>query len=49
MRDNIGRSIIVVTAFNSLLSPLDRSTRQKFNKEIQAMKEKKEEMGLTDL
>ena len=40
---------IIVRDFNTLLTPMDRSSNQKINKETQVLNDTLDEMGLTDI
>ena len=41
--------MIIVEDFNTLLTPMDRSSKQKINKEIQILNDTLDEMDLIDI
>ena len=45
----IDRNTIIVGEFNTLLTPMDRSSKQKINKETQVLNDTLNEMHLTDI
>ena len=47
IKGEIGSNTIIVGDFNTLLTPMDRSSKQKINKETQVLKETLDEMDLT--
>ena len=49
IKGEIDSNTIIVGAFNTLLSPMDRSTKMKINKETQALNDTLNRMDLTDI
>ena len=49
MKGEINNNIIIVGDFNTLLTPMDRSTKQKINKEIQTLKYTIDQLDLIDI
>ena len=49
IKGEIGRNAIIVGDFNTPLSPIDRSSRQKINKETQALNDTLNKMDLIDI
>ena len=49
MKGEINNSIIIVGNFNTPLTPMDRSTKQKINKEIQTLNDTMDQLDLVDI
>ena len=49
MKGEINNNRIIVRDFNTPLTPMDRSTKQKINKEIQTLNDKMDQFGLIDI
>ena len=49
MKGEINRSTIIVTDFNTPLTPMDRSTKQKMSKEIQTLSDTIDQLDLIDI
>ena len=49
IKGEIDSNTIIVGVFNTLLSPMDRSSKMKINKETQALSETLNKMDLTDI
>jgi len=49
MKGEINNNTIIVGAFNTPLTPMDRSTKQKINKETQTLNDTIEELDLIDI
>ena len=49
IREEIDSNTIIVGDFNSPLSPMDRSSKQRINKEIQTLYETLDQMDLIDV
>ena len=49
IKGEIDSSIIIVGGFNTPLTPMDRSSKQKINKETQVLNDTLDEMDLTDI
>ena len=49
MKGEINSNTIIVGDFNTLLSPMDRSTNMKINKETQALNYTLDQMALIDI
>ena len=49
MKGEINNNTIIVGDFNTPLTPMDRSTKQKTNKEIQTLKDTMEQLDLVDI
>ena len=49
IKGKIDSNTIIVADFNTLLTPMDRSSKQKINKETQALNETLDEMDLIDI
>ena len=49
IKREINSNTIIVGDFNTLLSPMDRSSKQKTNKETQVLNDTLDEMGLIDI
>ena len=49
MKGEINRNTIIVRDFNTPLTPMDRSSKQKINKETQVLNDTLDEMDLTDI
>ena len=49
MKREINNNTIIVGAFNTPLTPMDRSTKQKINKETQTLNDTMEQLDLTDI
>ena len=49
MKSEIDNNTIIVGEFNTPLTPMDRSSKQKINKETQVLNDTLEEMDLTDI
>ena len=49
MKGEINRSTIIVTDFNTPLTPMDRSTKQKISKETQTLNDTMDQLDLTDI
>ena len=49
MKGEINNNTIIVADFNTLLTPMDRSTKQKINKETQTLNDTIDQLDLTDI
>ena len=49
MREEINNSTIIVGGFNTPLTPMDRSTKHKINKETQTLNDTIDKLGLIDI
>ena len=49
MKGEINNNTIIVGDFNTLLTPMDRSTKQKINKETQTLKDTMDQLDLIDI
>jgi len=49
MKEEINNNTITVGDFNSLLTPMDRSTKQKINKETQTLNDTIDQLDLIDI
>ena len=49
MKGEINNDIIIVVGFNTPLTPMDRSTKQKINKETQTLNDTIEQLDLIDI
>ena len=49
IKGEIDSNIIIVGGFNTPLTPMDRSSKQKINKETQVLNDTLDEMDLTDI
>ena len=49
MKGEINKNTIIVGDFNTLLTPMDRSTKQKINKETQTLKDTMDQLDLIDI
>ena len=49
IKGEIDRNTIIVGDFNTLFTPMDRSSKQKMNKETQALNDTVDEMDLIDI
>ena len=49
MEGEINNNTIIVGDFNTRLTPMDRSTKQKINKETQTLNDTKEQLDLIDI
>ena len=49
MKGEINSNTIIVGDFNTLLTPMDRSTKQKINKEIQTLNDTTDQLDLIDI
>ena len=49
IKGEIDRNTIIVRDFNTPLTPMDRSSKQKINKETQVLNDTLDEMDLTDI
>ena len=49
VKGEINSNTIIVGDFNTLLTPMDRSTKQKINKETQTLNDKMDQLGLIDI
>ena len=49
MKGEINNNTIIVGDFNTPLTPIDRSTNQKINKEIQTLNDTTDQLDLTDI
>ena len=49
MKGEINNNTIIVGEFNTPLSPIDRSTKQKINKETQTLNDTIDQQGLIDI
>ena len=49
MKEEINSNTIIVGDFNSPLTPMDRSTKQKINKETQTLNDTRDQLDLSDI
>ena len=49
MKGEINSNAIIVGDFNTPLTPMDRSTKQKINKETQTLSDTMDQLGLIDI
>ena len=49
MKGEINNNTIIVGDFNTTLTPMDRSTKQKINKETQTLKDTMDQLDLSDI
>ena len=49
MKGEINNNTIIVGDFNTTLTPMDRSTKQKINKETQTLKDTMDQLNLVDI
>ena len=49
MRGEINKNTIIVGDFNTLLTPMDRSTNQKINKETETLNDTIDQLDLIDI
>ena len=49
MKGEINNNTIIVGNFNTPLTPMDRSTKQKINKETQTLNDAIDQLDLTDI
>ena len=49
MKEEINTNIIIVGDFNTPLTTMDRSTKQKINKETQTLNDRMDQLDLTDI
>ena len=49
MKGEINNNIIIVGDFNNLLTPMDKSTKQKINKETQTLNDTIDQLDLIDI
>ena len=49
MKAEINNNTIIVRDFNTPLTPMDRSSKQKINKETQALNDKMDQLDLIDI
>ena len=49
MKGEINNNTIIVGDFNTLLTPMDRSTKQKINKETQTLNDTIDQLDLLDI
>ena len=49
IKGEIDSNTIIVRDFNTLLTPMDRSSKQNINKESQVLNDTLDEMALTDI
>ena len=49
MKEEINSNTIIVGDFNTPLTPMDRSTKQKINKEIQTLNDTMDQLDLIDI
>ena len=49
MKDEIDSNTVIIGDFNTSLTPMDRSPKQKINKETQILNDTLDEMDLTDI
>ena len=49
MKGDINNNTIIVGDFNTTLTPMDRSTKQKINKETQTLKDTMDQLDLIDI
>ena len=49
MKGEINNNTIIVGDFNTPLTPMDRSTKQKINKETQTLNDTIDQLGLNDI
>ena len=49
MKGEINNNTIIMGDFNSTLTPMDRSTKQKINKEMEILNDTVDQLNLTDI
>ena len=49
MKGEIANNTIIVGDFNTPLTPMDRSTKQKISKQTQTLNDKMDQLDLTDI
>ena len=49
MKGEINSNTIIVEDFNTPLTPMDRATKQKINKETQTLNDEKDQLDLIDI
>ena len=49
MKGEINNNTVIVGDFNTPLTPMDRSTKQKISKETQTLNDTMDQLGLTDI
>ena len=49
MKGEISSNTIIVGDFNTLLTPMDRSSKQKISKELQALNDTMDQLDLIDI
>ena len=49
MKEEINSNTIIVGDFNSPLTPMDRSTKQKINKETQTLNDIRDQLDIIDI
>ena len=49
MKEEINNNTIILGDFNTPLTPMDRSTKQKINKEMQTLNDTKDQLDLIDI
>ena len=49
MKGEIKNNTVIVVDFNTPLTPMDRSTKQKISKETQTLNDTMDQLGLTDI
>ena len=49
MKGEMNNNTIIVGDFNTLLTPMDRSTKQKISKEIQTLNDTMDQLDLIDI
>ena len=49
MKGEVNNNTIIVGDFNTLLTPMDRSTKQKINKETQTLNDTMDQLDLIDI
>ena len=49
MKEEINNNTLIVAGFNTPLTPMDRSTKQKINKEMQTVNDTLDQLDLIDI